>query len=260
MKQKMSNPPIFYTLGRIKFNAILNMEDFITKIQSDLRQEYPDFARDIIPEVQIQMQAPGKPPTVNTVSSTRWSFKNAETTAGFTITPTSILFHTTDYEDSDALVEQILRGLKTVHAHAKLAYVESVAIRMLDAIIPSAPRQDLSVYLNPGPLGLHGIMKGKLTQSISQATFDTAAGQAVSRTILLSGKLGFPSDLQPMTLKINDRFTASGLHAILDNQCEKTERIHLNLGKVEERIRSVKTQAAEAFWNSITDKAKEIWS
>ena len=209
------------------------------------------------------MQSPGKPPTVNTVTSTRWSFKNAETTAGFTVTPTSLLFQTTDYEDSDALVEQILRGLKTVHAHAKLAYVESVAIRMLDAIIPSSPKQDLSTYLSAGPLGLRSIMKGKLTQSISQATFDTLAGQAVSRTVLLSGTLGFPSDLQPMTLKIANRFMASrspGLHAILDNQCEKTERIPLNLDKIEERIRLVKTQAAEGFWNSITDEAKEIWS
>ena len=259
MKRKMSKPPIFYTLGRVKFNAILNMEEFITSIQSDLRQDYPDFVRDVIPEVQIQMQAPGKPPTVNTVSSVRWNLKNVETTAGFTITPTSILFHTTEYGDSDALVEQILRGLKTVHAYAKLTYVESVAIRMLDAVIP-APKQELSLYLKPGPLGLHAIMSGELTQSVSQATFDTAAGQAISRTILLSGKLGFPNDLLPMTLKINDHFKASGLHAILDNQCEKTGRISLNFGTIEAHIRAVKTQAAEPFWNSITDKTKELWS
>ena len=260
MKQKMSKPPIFYTLGRIKFNAILNMEDFIKNIQSDLRLDYPDFATDIIAEVQIQLLGPGKPPTANTVSSTRWNFRNEMTTAAFSVTSTSILFHTTEYEDSESLIEQMLRGLKIVHAHANLAYIESIAIRMLDAVIPSSPKQDLSLYLSPGPLGLHAIMKGKLTQSISQATFDTAAGLAISRTILLSGRLGFPSDLQPMSLKINDRFTASGLHAILDNQCEKTERIPLNLGDVEERIRSVKKQAGEGFWNSITDKAKEIWS
>src|ERR1017187_3390542 len=184
MKQKMSKPPIFYTLGLIKFNAILNMEEFIARIQSDLREDYPDFARDVIAEVQIQLLGPGKPPTSNTVSSTRWNFRNTMTTAAFSITSTSILFHTTEYEDSDGLIEQMLRGLKVVHAHAKLAYVESIAIRMLDAVIPSLPKEDLRLYLNPGPLGLHTIMKGKLTQSISQASFDTVAGQAVSRTVL----------------------------------------------------------------------------
>jgi uncharacterized protein (TIGR04255 family) len=260
MKQKMSKPPIFYALGRIKFNAILNMEEFIAKIQSELRQDYPDFARDIVPEVQIQMQGPGRSPTVNTVPSMRWNLTNALTTAAFSITQTSILFHTTEYEDSDALIGQMMRGLKVVHAHARLAYVESVAIRMLDAVIPSQPKEDLRSYLNPGPLGLHAIMKGKLTQSISQASFDTVAGQAVSRTVLLSGKLGFPQDLLPLILKINKRFAANGIHAILDNQCEKTDRISLRWESVEERIRSVKTQAAEPFWNSITDKAKEIWS
>ena len=259
MKEKMSKPPIFCTLGRIKFNAILNMEDFITKIQSDLRQDYPDFVRDVTSEVQIQMSGHGKPPTVNTLTSTRWNFKNALTTAAFSITTSSLLFHTTEYEDSDALIEQMLRGLRVVHGHARLEYVESVAIRMLDAVIPT-PKQELSLLLKPGPLGLHAIMKGKLTQSITQASFDTPSGLAISRTVLVNGNLGFPNDLVPMTLKINKRFSASGLHAVLDNQCEKTGRIAVNLGDVKERIRSVKTQAAEPFWNSITDHAKESWS
>ena len=152
MKRKMANAPIFYTLGFIRFNAILNMEEFIAKIQTDLRDEYPDFVRDAVAEVQIQVQGPGKPPTVNTVSSPRWNFRNAVTTSAFSLTATSILFHTTEYEDSDALVEEMLKGLKIVNQHARLAYIESVAIRMLDAVIPKDHRSDLSEYLKPGPL------------------------------------------------------------------------------------------------------------
>jgi uncharacterized protein (TIGR04255 family) len=259
MKKKMANAPIFYTLGFIRFNAILNMEEFIARIQTALREDYPDFTTDAVAEVKIQVAGPGKPPTVNTVSSPRWNFRNAATTSAFSLTTASILFHTTEYEDSDSLVAEMLKGLKVVHQHARLAYIESVAIRMLDAVIPKETKPDLSQYLKPGPLGLHGIVAGQLTQSVSQATFDTSSGKAVSRAILLSGNLGFPSDLQPMTLKIGERFKTKGLHAILDNQCEMTKRVPVNFESIEQCIRTVKSKAAEPFWNSITEKAEKMW-
>jgi uncharacterized protein (TIGR04255 family) len=153
----------------------------------------------------------------------------------------------------------MLHGLSVVHAHVGLAFIESVAIRVLDAVIPS-PNEDLDVYLQAGALGLRKAMDGKLQQAISQAIFDTPAGQASSSTVLVTGKLGFPSDLLPMTLKLNKHFAAVRLHAILDNQCQKIERVSIDLAKIESLIRAVKAQTKQAFESSITKKALQIWS
>lgn len=259
MSAKLKKPPVFYTLGIINFNAVLEMQEFITKIQSDLRHDFPDFSKDFTHEVQIQMLGPGKSPTVNTLLTERWNFKNATMTAGFSVTPKSVLFHTTEYEDSAAFIKSMIHGLAVVHARVGLAFIESVAIRVLDAVIPS-PNEDLSLYLEAGALGLRGIMDGKLQQAVSQATFDTPAGQATSRAVLLNGKLGFPNDLLPMTLKLNKRFNVGKLHAILDNQCQKVERAPIDFPKIESHIKAVKSQTKQAFERSVTKKAIEIWS
>ena len=236
------------------------METYISKIQKDLRSGFPDFSQDSITEVQVHLPGPGKPAEVVSSTSPRWHFKDLQATSGYAVTPNSVMFQTTAYEDSDHFVKALIYGLEIVHAHVDLSYLETVAIRVLDAVIP-AKGEDLSVYLEPGALGLRNVLGDTLVQSITQAIFETSVGRMTTRSIIIKGKIGMPADLAPASLRLNERVAAvDQLHVVLDNDCQKNERSLVDFEDVERRIRAVKAQAKQAFEKSVTPTAIKIWS
>jgi uncharacterized protein (TIGR04255 family) len=50
---KMVDTPIFYTLAQIRFNAVLNMSEFVPKIHERIRKEFPQVRQEDLRRVQL---------------------------------------------------------------------------------------------------------------------------------------------------------------------------------------------------------------
>jgi len=256
----MQNPPIFYTVGQIKFNPVLDMQEFVSRIQRDWRSTCPDFSQDTVNEIQIHLPGPDKAPEVKTISSPRWNFKDAKRSSGFLLGTDSLAFHTTAYKDRDHFISALLSGLDVVNSHVGLAYIESVGVRTLDAVVPQAG-EHLSDYLQPGILGIYGRIEGQLKQSLLQLALDTKSGQVISRVVLLNGTIGIPAELAPISLNLEDRVSAiNGLHVVLDNDCVMKERASVDLSDLDKRLREVKSQVSTAFHETVSPHAIKTWS
>jgi uncharacterized protein (TIGR04255 family) len=259
MTGRMAKPPVFYTIGVIKFNAVLDIEAYITKIQKDLRHEYPDFSQDLMTSFQIHAPT-SKQPDIQTTLTTRWHFRDASTTSGYAVTANSLMFHTTEYKDSDHFIESLLKGVTILHSHVNLSYLDGVAVRILDAVVPREG-EGLDIYLQPGALGLRDVYTGKILQSITAAVFGIPNGQLTTRSIFVQGKIGIPIELNPIGLRFSDRIQAVDQpHVVLDNDCQSTERSAVDLKDIESRVRAVKVLTKQAFDRSITTRAIEIWN
>jgi len=170
------------------------------------------------------------------------------------------MFHTTAYQDSDHFIGALLNGLAILHSHVDLSYLDSVAVRILDAVVPRQG-EDLNIYLQPGALGLRDVYSGKLLQSITAAVFETPNGQLTARSISLNGKIGIPAELNPVALRFSDRIQAvNQSHVVLDNDCQSIERSAVDLKDLERRVRAVKAITKQAFDKSVTPRAIEIWN
>ena len=108
MGQKMSKPPIFYTIGQIQFNPILEMAKYVPAIQEFLRTEFPDFQVQKRANLQIRLSDDAPPPQpVQTVTQERWLFTDLKKTSGYVLHPETLSFQTTAYETSEHFLKKV---------------------------------------------------------------------------------------------------------------------------------------------------------
>ena len=260
MSLKMANPPVFYTIAQVKFNPVLDMGEFVGKVQKQWRATYPDFSQDTINEIQIHMPGPGKAPEVKTNSITRWLFKNIAKTSSFAVGPNFLSFQTTAYEDSDHFIATLTDGLSVLHSVVGLAYIESLSIRMLDAVV-AKDGEELADYLRSDLLSLAKQLDGDCKQAISQLVMEADEGQKLTaRMIFLKGRIGLPQELVPLPLPLGKNVQGiDGPHVILDNDCSQTKRIALDLGEINNSFRVLNAQLSKAFLGVVSDHALSVW-
>jgi uncharacterized protein (TIGR04255 family) len=255
----MSAPPIFYAAAQVMFNPVLAMDTFVGKIQDEWRGDFPDFTQDSVGGVQIHFAEQGVDPQVRTTFAPRWSFKNADSTAGYLLTNRALALQTTRYTNSNDFIDLLMKALATLHKIVSLSYIDGVGFRTLDAIIPQVGKP-LSFYLNPGLLGLYSEVDGELLQSIYQLTKKRVFGQLITRAIILSSQIGIPADLAPITLNFRDEVRElNGLHAVLDNDVIQQDRFPFSLPEAERRLRIVKEGINDAFYKSLAAESVSEW-
>jgi uncharacterized protein (TIGR04255 family) len=260
MSKQLKKAPIFYSIGEIRFNQTLAVADAIKDIQKNLGAEYPDFSEGVAYQLEMLM-ASGSPPQTRTVQLPRWNFVNRQGNAGYIIGQNTIVYHTTDYIDSDLFIEALWKGLALIHRFVPLVFVTRVGIRTLD-VIPGEDIAMLRQFLTPGALGSLGTLKGNLKQSISQLSLQVGEnGTLTSRVAIINGQIGVPQDLAPISLKLKNWVTEiNGMHAILDNDSILEERLEIEHTVVEKALRQAKLEATNAFRMSITEHAIAAWS
>jgi uncharacterized protein (TIGR04255 family) len=260
MSTKLSNAPVFYTIAQIRFNTVLDMSAYIPDIQSALRGKYPDFSTDTQKALQIvNVTEPDKIPEFKTVNIDRWHFKDVQQTAGYIVMNNSIVFHTTAYQNSEHLLSELASGLSILNQKVPLAYIESVGIRTLDAIVPKNGRS-LADYLHPGLLGIYAELEGEVKHSIFETVMSGVYGQLNSKIAFINGSVGIPYDLVPIALKLDERVQGDlGKHAILDNDCAQIDRFVYDPNEALRRLRIVKVGVSQPFYKAINPFALESW-
>ncbi len=260
MGDKWTNAPVFYTVAQLNFNKILGMEKFIPKIQERFRVlNFPDFQCETT--VQVVLSESGKEPQAS--QSFRWSFRNSTRTEGYVLFPDAISYHVTSYETFADFSQRVLQGLQVVHQEVKLAYLQRIGLRYLDAVAPAEGRA-LEDYLTPGLLGNSASLIGKFKHSFAETRMETERSCLISKAMVVEGGLPIPQEMHPLQLELPKRFRGlRGKNATLDNDCFSTERMSLESEFDEQAfldtLRHLKDGVNQAFRASITEFALKEW-
>lgn len=265
MGSKWKNAPLFYTVGQIRFNPILSLKTYVEQIQEQLRKKgYPDFRMQ--PRVRINLaQVAGKPPSeqpnISLEKSEQYSFDDRERTCGFVLDQSALAFHTTNYETFDAFSENLLSGLEIVHGVVHLDYCQRVGVRYLDAVTP-LPTENIDQYVVPQVLGIAGSL-GEVTvrHSFSETVVELSPESTVTcRTVIQSGAIQFPPDMQGLALNLPDRITAyDGVHALIDTDGAFEGREAFEFNKVKDRLSTLHQEIDRAFSATCTEYALSAW-
>jgi uncharacterized protein (TIGR04255 family) len=259
MSIKLKDPPIFYTIGQIRFNPVLNMSEYVARIHERIRKEFPAVKQEELKRIQLNLAGQENKEAVSTFSTPRWSFTDLKNTSGYLLFHDSLAFHTAAYETSTEFFDALIRGLQLVDEIVGLSYVEGVGVRTLDAIIPSEGHP-LEFYLKPQVLGFHGLVGGDLRHNITENVSVLATGQQISRVIILHGALGTPGDLFPIVLTLAPKFQGlNSLHAILDLDHNNQQRFEFDLDEIRTRVRQVKEAVSTVFKSVVTQEALQTW-
>ena len=267
MGQKMRNAPVYFTLGQVQHNPILSLDTYLPTIQESMRKSgYPDFKRAMM--ATFNLTATSTPDSGQTQQpvlqkSERFLFSNEANTSGFVMLPNALCFQTTEYDTFESFSTELKRGLQILgDAIGGLSFVERLGLRYLDAVAPKAG-ESINKYLARELLGLPALMP----ESIFQYGFSECllvaegVGQVVSRTIVQNGPLGLPPDLQPVTLKISDRFSnVRGEHAVIDTDGSLTARRSFDVTDIERCMHGLHDLIDKTFSATVTDHARSAWN
>jgi uncharacterized protein (TIGR04255 family) len=257
--QKLPNPPIYYSLAKVRFGLLPKVAERMPDVQEALRIDgYPDPFDEVITTFDIDMTAPQ--PRMQQKAVQRWVSLNAKRTAGFLFDSTSLTYQTTDYEDSESFVGAFTKGLRVFHSAANIQLTERIGVRTLDAVFPKAG-EPLSDYVDASVLGLFNKLDGHLQHSFSETVLQGPRGLITSRAITQNGGIAFPPDLQNLHLTLPERITSKmGIHTMIDTDASRSERGQFNVDLVSSELSKLKKYASESFWKTVTKEARERWS
>jgi uncharacterized protein (TIGR04255 family) len=265
---KMKNAPVYYVLAQARHNPVLQLDPYLPEIQDRMRKAgYPDHQATATLAVELNFSAgDGQPDAKRMVpkSVARHLFLSADRSKGFIFEQGALSLQTMEYDTFEPFLEEFMVGFGIVHDVIKLDYTERIGIRYLDAVLPAGGPDDLRRYLIPGVLGLagelpEGVQVG-LSMSETHIPLTDVDANLVSRTIVRSGPLGFPIDLEPQGLAVPERFQkVHGLHAIIDTDASQAKRHSIDLTDLRSRLDMLHTKIRMAFDATVTVDALDEW-
>ena len=264
MGKKLTNAPVYYTVAQVQFNPVLDLDGYISAIQSKMREaQFPDYKKEVFQRLilpfggaeQGQMTAPTVTP------QSRYLFGDIAGRTTFLLETNTLSLQTTAYDTFETFSETLVKGLATLHGALRLDFVERIGLRYLDAIQPAKHNESLRDFLVPEVLGLALRGKVQLQQSISETRATTAAGQLVSRVLIRHGHVGLPMELGGLAPTIDPRFTQrEGLHAIVDTDASASQREVFEIDTVASRLTALHDEIDKSFKATVTAHARASWA
>jgi uncharacterized protein (TIGR04255 family) len=255
----LKNPPVYFTVAQVRFNAILKLAEFLPAIQERLRNAgFPDFS--VQKAVVLHLVSQDGQPAPVTALQDRYSFGNVDRTHSFLLEADKLTVQSTKYGNFEQFSELFLKGLTIVHETVRLDFIERIGLRYLDRIIPSAP-ETLSSYLTSDVIGLANRLGGKVLHSYVETLCEVGSIKLLSRIAALTGSVQFPPDLLPSSLVVEPRLAKyEGLHAILDNDGFYEAREVYALDVVQKHLTEIHGIIGAAFRATASEHAFKGWS
>lgn len=261
----MKNPPLFYVLGQITFNPIVTMNDYVPAIQEQLRRDgYSDYQAETLREFKITPPLETRPLEIKQVEQQRWRFSNSKNTEGYLLSHNALIYHTTQYNKFEFFLEKILEGHELLNKVIKLDYIERVGLRYINAIQPKGHDDRIELYVNSSLLGFsQSMLRASTVQSLSQTTIAKENATLVARFFAMEKSLPIPSDLFPLQLTPEERFSQKlegQMVATLDFDHFIIERSAVDPAKIRNHLERFHDGITEVFHHSITEYAKQEWN
>lgn len=260
MGTKLSNAPVYFTLAQVRFNPILNLDPYVAAFQDSLRKEgFPDFKKNVLTAFSLQLFPASDGQQQPPQTEVQYIFTSMDNTSGFILGKDQLAFQSTSYDVFKTFADKLLNGLKLLHHAVGLMFSERIGVRYLDAIYPRSG-ETLDQYLLAEVLGLSGKPLGRLIHSYSESRVQTEKGVVVSRAVIQDGGIAFPPDLNPLVLKVADRFLAlQGRHAILDTDAFIEARESFDLEKIKSRLDDLHIELGKMFETIVSAHALSVW-
>ena len=116
MGEKMQHAPIFFTIGQIRFNPILDMHNHVEALQTEFRKNgFSGFNEEALTSIQVDTSSAS--PKVVPTSQKRWRLLIRKT-AEIILFPNSLVYQTTAYETSQDFIGRTVDAIRIVHNKA----------------------------------------------------------------------------------------------------------------------------------------------
>jgi uncharacterized protein (TIGR04255 family) len=264
MGKKMKSAPVYFTIAQVKYNRILKRDSYIPDIQDLMRKAgYPDIKRGQAISISISQPTPEADPQPPNIEKTERLFCfNIEGTKGFIVEENLLSFYVTDYDIFDTFLKDFMTGMEIVHSVLNLDLCERIGLRYLNAVVPPKGQEGLAEYLSAGVLGISNTLPDEVDvlYSTSETRMQIKSSTVLVKTIIRNGALGFPQELQPIGVKVAEKFKSiCGVHASVDVDSFAEDKKIFDLKDIMQQFHALKQGNETAFKSTVTSYAINEW-
>jgi len=255
--KKLENQPLMFVLAEFRFSPVMQIAEYIPKIQEAVRKQYPIPAKRS--EQSIQVQSGGI--AVSTLD--RWAFASANKKSAIEIDQERLIYITAEYPRFDAFAQACKHAIETLVNIVEPSLILRIGLRYSD-LIRVDDDETLTDLVNEHfgfPKCIEAL--GLAQQQSTDIFINTAMGGLAIRALYGKHNLICLPDVQALPVSIKRDITPSERIILdFDHYWEaKDDAVGFEVDDVLEKLGTLHETSREAFWKITTDHARnEKWS
>ncbi len=254
--KKLQNQPLKFVLAEFRFSPVMQIAEYIPKIQEALRKQYPAAEKGNEQTVQIQ------PGGIAVSAIDRWAFISANKKSAIGLSQERLFYITTEYRRFAGFSNACKQAIEILVNRVEPGLILRIGLRYSDLIIVDEG-EAINELVNG--FGLPNCIEslGTTGQHRTDTVLHTNMGGLAIRTLSGKHNLSCLPDVQGLPISITADATSSE-RIILDfDHCweAQDESVRFETDHILEKLTALHETAREAFWKVSTDYARnEKWA
>lgn len=258
--KKLANQPLVFVLAEFRFSPILDIKEYIPKLQDALRNKLPILRNTETQEIMVS------PNGISVQSQTNWEFisKNSHTAAS--VNQNRLLFMTGEYERFDGLAENCDFLLKTIIDIVNPSLCLGLGLRYSDTILDIENKGSIEDFVQPRLYNNDDLrLSGNLLRQTNETVWKTEEGAIFIRSIYGEDRVLVWPDAENLPIAIQKtsdkpvRRLLLDIDHVWDAQEEESGPLDFDKDLILIKLSNMHKVSRKAFWNVTTEQAKEAW-
>ena len=258
--KKLSNQPLVFVLAEFRFSPILDIKEYIPKLQDALRNKLPILRNTETQEITVS------PSGISVQAQANWEFisKNSHTAAS--VNQNRLLFMTSEYERFDGFEEHCDFLLQTVIDIISPSLCLGLGLRYSDTIFDIENKGLIEDFVQPRLCKNDDLkLSGHLLRQNNETLWKTIEGAIFIRSIYGEDKVLVWPDAENLPIAIRKtsdkpiRRLLLDIDHVWDAQEEESGPLDFDKDLILSKLSNMHKISRKAFWNVTTEQAKEAW-
>lgn len=250
--KKLENQPLKFVLAEFRFSSVMQIAEYIPKIQEALRKQYP------IPEKRGEQTIQVQPGGIAVSTVDRWAFISANKKSAIDINQERLVYITAEYPRFAGFSDSCKRAIETLVDIVEPSLILRIGLRYSDLVMVDEGEKITALVTDY--FGVPGCIEslGEIRQHSTDTFLHTGIGGLAIRTLYGKHNLTCLPDVQGLPISIATDTTSSERMILdFDHYWEaKDESVSFETNDVLEKLAALHETSREAFWKVTTDYAR----
>lgn len=258
--KKLSNQPLVFVLAEFRFSPILDIKEYIPKIQDALRNRLPILRNTETQEITVSSNG------ISLETQANWEFisKNSHTAAS--INQNRLLFMTSEYQRFDGFEKNCDFLLQTIIDIISPSLCLGLGLRYSDTIFDIEEKGSIEDFVQPRLYKNDDLkLSGNLLRQTNETLWRTTEGAIFIRSIYGEDRVLVWPDAENLPIAMRKTSDKPVRRLLLDidhvwnAQEEELGPLDFDKDSILSKLSNMHKISRKAFWNVTTEKAKEAW-
>ena len=250
--KKLEKQPLKFVLAEFRFSSVMQIAEYIPKIQEALRKQYP------IPDKRSEQTIQIQPGGIAVSNMERWAFISAGKKSAIDINQERLVYITAEYPRFEGFADACKQAIETLARIVEPSLILRIGLRYSDLVMVDDGENITDLVTDH--FGVPGCIEslGTIHQHSTDTFLHTDIGGLAIRTLYGNHNLTCLPDVQGLPISIASDSTSSERMILdFDHYWEaKEESVSFETDAVLEKLSALHETSREAFWKVTTDYAR----